>query len=53
MCFKFKEVIFGKDVEIEIFCEENCDICYGFGVKLGIIFEKCSYCGGKGFINVE
>lgn len=53
MRLKFKEAIFGKDAEIEIPREENCDTCHGSGAKPGTTPEKCSHCGGKGSINVE
>ncbi len=35
MRLKFKEAIFGKDAEIEIPREENCDTCHGSGANQG------------------
>ncbi|EUJ25013.1 chaperone protein DnaJ [Listeria grandensis FSL F6-0971] len=53
MRLKFKEAIFGKEVEIEVPREESCDTCDGSGAKPGTHPEKCSHCGGKGSVNVE
>lgn len=48
MILLFEDVVFGKEIMIEIFCEEMCDICKGLGVKFGINLEMCLYCGGFG-----
>lgn len=53
MRLKFKEAVFGKEAEIEIPREEECDTCHGSGAKPGTHPEKCSHCDGKGTINVE
>lgn len=48
MIFFFEEVVFGKEIIIEILCEEMCEICYGLGVKFGIKVDICLYCNGLG-----
>ncbi len=40
----FEEAVFGKDTEIEIPREEECDTCDGSGAKPGTKVETCSHC---------
>src|SRR5699024_11843218 len=49
----FEEAIFGKDTEISIPKEENCDTCSGSGAKPGTKKETCSHCQGSGQLNQE
>ncbi|PLS15179.1 molecular chaperone DnaJ [Bacillus sp. M6-12] len=53
MTLKFEEAVFGKETEIEIPREENCDTCDGSGAKPGTKSETCSHCHGSGQLNVE
>lgn len=53
MTLSFEEAAFGKETEIEIPREENCDTCKGSGAKPGTKVETCSTCGGVGQVNVE
>ena len=53
MTLSFEEAAFGKETEIEIPREENCETCHGSGAKPGTKVETCSNCGGSGQINVE
>ncbi|MFJ7637263.1 molecular chaperone DnaJ [Peribacillus sp. NPDC097206] len=53
MTLSFEEAAFGKDTEIEIPREENCDTCKGSGAKPGTKVENCSHCHGTGQLNVE
>ena len=53
MTLSFEEAAFGKETEVEIPREENCDTCHGSGAKPGTKVETCSTCGGSGQINVE
>ncbi|GAF65971.1 molecular chaperone DnaJ [Alkalihalobacillus trypoxylicola] len=53
MTLEFKEAIFGKDTEIEIPREENCQTCDGSGAKPGTKPETCSHCQGSGQMSVE
>lgn len=53
MTLSFEEAAFGKETEVEIPREENCDTCHGTGAKPGTKVETCSTCGGSGQINVE
>ncbi|RFU71674.1 molecular chaperone DnaJ [Peribacillus saganii] len=53
MTLKFEEAVFGKETEIEIPREENCDNCDGSGAKPGTKTETCSHCHGSGQLNVE
>ena len=52
MTIDFMEAIFGKETEVEIPKEENCDTCDGTGAKKGSTPKKCTHCGGSGEINV-
>src|SRR5699024_4085810 len=53
MTLTFEEAIFGKDTEISIPKEENCDTCSGSGAKPGTKKETCSHCQGSGQLNQE
>ena len=52
MTIEFEEAVFGKEKEIEISKEENCETCSGSGAKPGTHPEKCSHCNGHGQVNV-
>ena len=49
----FEEAIFGKETEISIPKEEECDTCHGSGAKPGSKMETCSHCQGSGQLNTE
>ena len=51
MTVDFEEAIFGKETEVEIPKEENCDTCNGTGAKPGTTPQTCSHCNGAGEIN--
>ncbi|BCB04882.1 molecular chaperone DnaJ [Bacillus sp. KH172YL63] len=53
MSLNFEEAVFGKDTEIEIPREEECDTCDGSGAKPGTKVNTCSHCNGSGQLNVE
>ena len=53
MSLNFEDVIVGKETEIEIPREENCDTCSGSGAKTGTKAETCSHCHGSGQLNIE
>ncbi|NQD66359.1 molecular chaperone DnaJ [Bacillus haikouensis] len=53
MSLKFEEAVFGKETEIEIPKEEECDTCHGSGAKPGTKVDTCSHCKGAGQLNVE
>ncbi|TMU85596.1 molecular chaperone DnaJ [Bacillus sp. BHET2] len=53
MSLTFEEAVFGKDTEIEIPREEECDTCHGSGAKPGTKVNTCSHCNGSGQLNVE
>ncbi len=53
MSMTFEEAVFGKDTEIEIPREEECDTCHGSGAKPGTKVNTCSHCNGSGQLNVE
>ncbi|QHS22813.1 molecular chaperone DnaJ [Virgibacillus sp. MSP4-1] len=53
MDLTFEEAIFGKETDIQIPKEENCDTCNGTGAKAGSHPETCSHCGGSGQLNQE
>jgi molecular chaperone DnaJ len=53
MSLKFEEAVFGKDTEIEIPKEEECETCHGTGAKPGTKVDTCSHCKGAGQLNVE
>lgn len=51
MNISFEEAVFGKETEVEIPREENCDTCNGSGAKPGTTPQNCSQCGGSGEVN--
>lgn len=52
MTIDFMDAVFGKETEVEIPKEENCDTCDGSGAKPGTKKKTCSYCEGTGQLNV-
>lgn len=48
MTLEFKEAVFGKETDITIPREEECDTCHGSGAKPGTKVETCSVCKGSG-----
>lgn len=53
MTLKFEEAVFGKETDIEIPREEECDTCDGTGAKPGTKVDTCKHCHGSGQISVE
>jgi len=53
MVLEFEEAIFGKEAEITIPKEEECDTCHGSGARPGSKVETCSHCHGPGQLNTE
>lgn len=53
MTITFEEAVFGKEVDIQIPREEECDTCRGSGAKPGTKPETCPYCHGTGQITTE
>ncbi|WP_338451565.1 molecular chaperone DnaJ [Niallia oryzisoli] len=53
MTLDFEEAVFGKETEIDIPREENCETCNGTGAKKGTQPETCSHCHGTGQLNIE
>ncbi|MGJ7921426.1 molecular chaperone DnaJ [Neobacillus sp. LXY-4] len=53
MTLKFEEAVFGKETDIEIPREEECETCHGSGAKPGTKAETCKHCHGSGQLNVE
>ncbi|MFD1038530.1 molecular chaperone DnaJ [Virgibacillus byunsanensis] len=53
MTLDFEEAIFGKETDISIPKEENCDTCNGSGAKPGTKTNTCSHCNGSGQLNTE
>jgi molecular chaperone DnaJ len=53
MTLKFEEAVFGKETDIEIPHEEECETCDGSGAKPGTHPETCQHCRGAGQINIE
>ncbi|WP_226677342.1 molecular chaperone DnaJ [Mesobacillus jeotgali] len=53
MTLKFEEAVFGKETDIEIPREEECDTCDGSGAKPGTKVDTCKHCHGSGQISVE
>lgn len=51
MNIKFEEAVFGKETEIEIPKDEECDNCHGTGAKPGTSATTCSTCKGVGEVN--
>lgn len=48
MTIEFKEAVFGKETEVTIPREENCDTCRGTGAKPGTSPKTCTTCHGTG-----
>jgi molecular chaperone DnaJ len=48
MTIEFTEAVFGKETEVRIPKEENCDTCMGSGAKPGTKPETCPGCNGTG-----
>ncbi|MCF6092863.1 molecular chaperone DnaJ [Microaerobacter geothermalis] len=44
----FKEAVFGKETDVELPKEEECDHCFGTGARKGTKPETCSVCRGTG-----
>lgn len=53
MTLEFEEAIFGKETDIRIPKEENCETCNGSGAKPGTKVNTCSHCNGSGQLNTE
>lgn len=53
MTISFEDAAFGKETEIEIPREEECDRCKGTGAKPGTKPETCPHCQGSGQISIE
>lgn len=53
MTITFEEAVFGKEVDIQIPREEECDTCHGSGAKPGTQPETCPHCHGTGQISTE
>ncbi|MUV39587.1 Chaperone protein DnaJ [Lentibacillus sp. JNUCC-1] len=49
----FEEAIFGKEADIRIPREEECDTCQGSGAKPGTQTKTCGHCNGSGQLNTE
>lgn len=52
MTIDFMEAVFGKETEIKIPKEEECDTCHGSGAKKGTSPITCTHCNGTGEISV-
>ncbi|MFB4166523.1 molecular chaperone DnaJ [Virgibacillus sp. JSM 102003] len=53
MILEFEEAIFGKETDVSIPKEEECDTCDGSGAKPGTKTKTCSHCEGSGQLNTE
>ncbi|GAB3050768.1 molecular chaperone DnaJ [Virgibacillus ainsalahensis] len=53
MTLDFEEAIFGKETDISIPKEENCETCNGSGAKPGTKPKTCTHCNGSGQLNTE
>jgi molecular chaperone DnaJ len=53
MTLSFEEAVFGKETDIQIPREEECETCHGSGAKPGTKAETCQHCHGSGQLNVE
>lgn len=51
MNISFEDAVYGKETEIEIPREENCETCHGTGAKPGTSPTTCSRCQGTGQIS--
>src|SRR5699024_79832 len=48
-----EEAIFGKDTDIRIAQDEECETCHGSGAKPGTKTKTCTLCHGSGQLNTE
>lgn len=48
MQIEFTEAIFGKETDVEIPKEAECDTCHGSGAKPGTGVDTCKTCNGTG-----
>jgi molecular chaperone DnaJ len=48
MTLEFKDAVFGKELDIEIPKEMECDKCHGSGAEPGSKVETCNVCHGSG-----
>jgi len=48
LTIEFTEAIFGKETDVEIPKEAECDTCHGSGAKPGTGVEICKTCNGTG-----
>lgn len=53
MILNFEEAVFGKETEITLPKETDCETCHGSGAKPGTSAKTCTTCHGSGQINVE
>jgi molecular chaperone DnaJ len=53
MVLDFEEAIFGKEADITIPKDEECNTCHGSGAKPGTKPETCKHCHGSGQVNTE
>ncbi|WP_445612731.1 molecular chaperone DnaJ [Geobacillus sp. YF-1] len=53
MTLTFEEAAFGKETEIEVPREEECDTCRGSGAKPGTSPQSCPHCHGSGQVTSE
>lgn len=53
MTLDFEEAIFGKETEISLPKDEECQTCHGSGAKPGTKPQTCSHCNGSGQLNME
>jgi len=53
MSLDFEEAIFGKETEISLPKDEECQTCHGSGAKPGTKPQSCSHCNGSGQLNME
>ncbi|WP_047986333.1 molecular chaperone DnaJ [Ornithinibacillus californiensis] len=53
MVLDFEEAIFGKEADITIPKDEECNTCHGSGAKPGTKPETCTHCHGLGQLNTE
>lgn len=53
MTLEFEEAAFGKETDISIPREEECNTCHGSGAKPGTKPETCPHCHGTGQLNIE
>lgn len=53
MTLDFEEAIFGKETDVHIPKEEECETCHGSGAKPGTDVNTCTHCKGSGQLNTE